>query len=51
MYISYILQTYSTGITKKELTDVEILEQTASLYLKFLLWEPYHWTSEDSLVM
>ena len=27
----YISQTSSTGITKKELTDVEILEQTASL--------------------
>ena len=27
----YIWQTYSTGITKKELTKVEIQEQTASL--------------------
>ena len=30
MYFWYIWQTYSTGITKKELTNVEIQEQTAS---------------------
>ena len=29
----YIWQTYSTGITKKELKNVEIQEQTASLHL------------------
>jgi hypothetical protein len=31
MYFWYIWQTYSKGITKKELTDAEIQEQTASL--------------------
>ena len=31
MYFWNIWQTYSTGITKKELTNVEIQEQTASL--------------------
>ena len=34
MYFRYILHTYSTGITKKELTNVEIQEQTASLKKK-----------------
>ena len=32
MYFCYIKKTYSTGITKKELTNVEIQEQTASLF-------------------
>ena len=31
MYFCYILQTYSTGIPKIELSNVEIQEQTASL--------------------
>ena len=31
MYFWYILKPYSTGITKKELTNVEMKEQTASL--------------------
>ena len=30
MYFWYIWQTYSAGISKKELTNVEIQEQTAS---------------------
>ena len=34
MYYWYIWQAYSTGITKKELTNVEILEQTGSLNQK-----------------
>ena len=32
MYFWYIWQTYSTGITIKELTNAEIHEQTASLF-------------------
>ena len=35
MYFWYIWQNYSTGITNKELTDVEIQEQTASLAKTF----------------
>ena len=34
MYFWYIWQAYSSGITKKELTNVEILEQTGSLNQK-----------------
>ena len=32
MYFWYIWQIYSTDITKKELTNVKIQEQTASLH-------------------
>ena len=32
MYLCYIWQTYSTGIIKIVVTNVEILEQTASLF-------------------
>ena len=35
MYFRFIWQIYSTGITKKELTNVEIQEQTASLAIFF----------------
>ena len=37
MYFRYIWQPYSTGITEKELKNVEIRDQTASLYLLFFL--------------
>ena len=39
MYIWYIWLTYSTDITKKEITNVEIQEQTASL-TKMLRFRP-----------
>ena len=45
MYFWYIWQTFPTGITIKELTNVEIQEQTASFWVTSHLNE---WTHKET---